>query len=515
MAEALSNLLGGVLERWGALGPGQKFLVLSLGLGAAITVAVSLFLVNHVTYAVLYAGLDSDQASGVVDRLRESKTPFRLEDGGKTILVPEKEVYSVRLDMASEGGPVSGRSGYEIFDKSRFGMTSFMQQVNYRRALEGELTRTIREMDEVMAARVHLVIPERSLFVGGKNETTASVMLRIKPGVKLTRKQIEGITRLVSGSVESLEPSAVNVLDYYGNLLTSTSGADGFDAAGTERFEAESALALTLQEKAQTLLDRMVGPGNALVRITAKLDFERMERDSEIYDPDNASVRSEEVSEETGDAGSEYRNSVTNYELNKTVERVVKAPGSIERLTVAVTVGGNYEIPEGAEGENPEPVFVPRSAAELDEIAALVKNAVGVDETRGDQFHIACVELDREQLRTEREEMARLDKRMMIEAITQKALFFLVLLAAFLIVKKIFHSVAKTLSEAAPPHRQEALAPAAGGGPTGAPAPAAAPPLDERTRVEVASVAQRVSELAREKPEESADVIRTMLTEDG
>lgn len=518
MGEAFNNIVGRIAAQWGALGPGQKFLVLTLGLAAVGTIVTSLIMVKHVNYSVLYAGIDADQASQVVDKLQELKTPYRLEDGGRTILVPDQDLYDTRLEMASEGGPASGSSGYEIFDQSRFGMTSFMQQMNLRRALEGELTRTILEMDEVMAARVHLVIPEKSLFIDGRNQTSASVMIRVKPGVHLTRRQITGVARLVSGSVEGLEPESVNILDYYGTLL-STGGEDGFDAGGQERFEAEATLARALQEKAQTLLDRMVGPGNSLVRITAELDFERMERDSERYDPDNASVRSEEVSEESGGTDGEFRNSVTNYELNKTVERTTKSPGSIERLTVAVTVGGSYEVPEGATGEDAAPVFIPRSATELQEIAALIKNSVGIDETRGDQFHIACVELDREHLQIERAEMAKLEKNMMIEAIVRRALLILGALVIFLILKKIFGSVARTLSEATPIPVQPAPAIAAersqAAGATGAERFAAAAPLNAGVQAEVASVAERVSELAREKPEESADVIRTMLAEDG
>ncbi len=516
MGEAFNNIVGGVAAQWGALGPGQKFIVLTLGLAAVATVVISLVMVNHISYSVLYAGISPDQASLVVDKLQEMKTPYRLEDGGRTILVPEEHLYDTRLEMASEGGPVSGNSGYEIFDKSRFGMTSFMQQMNLRRALEGELTRTILEMDEVMAARVHLVIPEKTLFIDGRNETSASVMIRVKPGVHLTRRQVTGVARLVSGSVEGLEPESVNILDYYGTLL-STGGEDGFDAGGQERFEAEATLARALQEKAQTLLDRMVGPGNSIIRITTELDFERMERDSESYDPDNASVRSEEVSEETGGTGGEFRNSVTNYELNKTIERTTKSPGSIERLTVAVTVGGRYELPEGA-AEDAVPQFVPRSAAELQEIASLIKNAVGIDESRGDQFHIACVELDREHLQVERAELKKLEKNMMIEAIIRRALLILGALVIFLILKKIFGSVAKTLSEAAPiPVAPQAVAAevslGAGAG-TAAEVSRAAGPLTPGVQAEVASVADRVSELAREKPEESAGVIRTMLAED-
>ncbi len=262
-----------------------------------VTVVVSLFLARHATYSVLYTGLETDQASAVVDELNGMQVPYRIADAGRTILVPEGEVYSLRLDLAGKGNPGGGKGGYEIFDKSRFGMTSFMQQVNYRRALEGELTRTIREMDEVMAARVHLVMPERTLFADDSRKPTASVMLRLKPGVELARKQIEGITYLVSGSVEGLVIESVNIVDYYGNLLSNQHG-DEFDGEGGARFEMQTAVARFLEEKAQSLLDPVVGPGNAVVRVSADLDLERIESEAEKFDPDFAVVRSEELNED-------------------------------------------------------------------------------------------------------------------------------------------------------------------------------------------------------------------------
>ncbi len=519
MAEAVKNLVARFGVQWKGLGPGQRFLAVSLVVGAVLTIAVSVLVTRHVTYAILYAGLESTEASEVVDKLRETKTPFRLKDSGRTILVPEAEVYSIRLQMAGEGGPGSGGTGYEIFDESSFGMTNFMQKVNYRRALEGELTRTIRQMDEVISARVHLVIPERTLFADDLAQTSASVMIRVKPSVRLSRKQVEGIARLVSGSVQGLEPANVNILDYYGNLLTAGDSELSLDGSGTGRFEVESNLERALERKAQTLLDRVVGPGNAIVRVNAVLDFQRVERDSETYDPDNASVRSEEVSEESGSERGEFRNSVTNYELNRTVEKLTKTPGDVIKLSVAVTVGGHYVMPEGAEGEGKDvgPQWVPRDVAELEELAALVRNAVGFDQERGDQFHIACVPLDREHLMTERADLAKAERNLMIREIVEKLLWLIGAIVFFVIMRRIIGSIARVMSEAVPPPvaateampaAQSAIAPGrsgaapAGGGEVG------------RVEQEIGSVSARISELATERPGESAGVLRSMITED-
>ncbi|MFH1278413.1 MAG: flagellar basal-body MS-ring/collar protein FliF [Candidatus Eisenbacteria bacterium] len=496
MADSMRRLSADMLTRWLALAPGRKLVAGCLAAGVIATVVISIFLARHATYAVLYTGLETDQASAVVDELRGMQVSFRIADSGRTILVPEGDVYSLRLDLAGKGNPGGGKGGYEIFDKSRFGMTNFMQQVNYRRALEGELTRTIREMDEVMAARVHLVIPERTLFADESRKPSASVMLRLKPGVNLAHKQIDGITYLVAGSVEGLGLENVNIVDYYGNLLSNQRGGE-FDPEGNARLEMQTAAARFLEEKAQSLLDQVVGPGNAVVRVSADLDLERIERDSEKFDPDFAVVRSEELNEEAGgQSGDETRSTVTNYEINRTVERVVRAPGNVKRLTVAVTVDGRYEAAAGGKGA--EPVFAPRSAQELDQLGALVRNAVGLDQSRGDQFHIACVQFDQRSIAIEQEEMKKAERQMMITALASKAILVLGALAVLFVLRKIVRSLGTTLAQA--PARP-------GGGATGGDAVAA-----EAARIQ--SLTNRVSELARTQPEESAALIRTMVGEE-
>lgn len=502
-----------LLARWQAMGPGQKFVLGSLFIGMALTIGISAFFANHVTYTVLYAGLEAEQASQVVDELRNTKIPFRLTDSGRTILVPEKHVYSARLDLAGKGSIGGTGMGYEIFDQSKFGMTSFMQQVNYRRALEGELTRTIVEMDGVMTARVHLVIPEKSLFLDGQRPPTASVMLRLKPGIRLSRKQIEGITALVSGSVDALSTDNVNILDYYGNLLSVKGSESGMGVEGTARFEVENSVERSLEEKAQSLLDRVVGPGNSVVRVTAELDFERLERNEEKFDADNPVVRSEEVSEEMeGEGGGEYRSTVTNYEINRTVDTMVKTPGNIKRLTVAVTVDGRYEIPVAAEGEEnaeAEPGFVARSREELRELEALVKNAVGLNESRGDQFHIACVQFDHRYMDIEQTEMKSTARRLLIQTIIEKVLLIIGLVVAFLIIKKIWKSIATTVANATP------AAPVTAAQSVAASVAASIPSAGVTAGGAASSTAAQISRMAEASPEESADMIRSLIGEDG
>ena len=498
MGDTWKRMVAGLSARWKAMSQGQRAMTASLLVGVVATVVLSAVLARHAVYGVLYAGLDPEQANGVVEELRDRNISFRLKDAGRTILVPEGEIYATRLAMAGEGLPGGSGAGYEVFDRRGFGMTNFMQQVNYRRALEGELTRTIREMEEVLGARVHLVIPERSLFTDEERRPSASVMVRLKPGGRLSRKQIEGVAYLVAGSVEGLTAERVNVLDFHGNLLSTHAEDGGLDSQGVARLEMKTTVERWLEEKAQTMLDRVVGPGKSVVRVTAELDFEQLERDVEMFDGENPVVRSEELTEESqGEEGGESRNTITNYEINRTVERLVKAPGTIERLTVAVTVDGHYGQAEGQE----EPQFVSRSEAELQQLAAIVRNAVGISEPRGDSFHIACVQFDHSLLEEERNAVKRVERQMLWQTLLGKGLWLAGAAAVFLILRKFFRSLAHTLSEVgrAPTVRS-------GGRPSD---------LSAAEIAEVGSVADRVTEVARRQPEQSAALIRNMLEESG
>ncbi|MCK4546008.1 MAG: flagellar M-ring protein FliF [Candidatus Eisenbacteria sp.] len=500
MGDELKRMLAGLGARWNGMGSGQRFMTVSLLAGAVITIAVTAFLAQHATYVVLYAGLDPDQASAVVEELRSMGVSYRLSDSGRTIRVPEKDVYATRLDLAGQGLPGNGGSGYEIFDNRGFGMTNFMQQVNYRRALEGELARTISEMDEILGVRVHLVIPERSLFMDESRTGTASVMLRMKPGVQLSRRQTQGISSLVAGSVEGLAADDVNIVDYYGNLLAGGQTGEGFSGENLAQLEAKSSIESWYEEKAQTLLDRVLGPGNSVVRVTAELDFERLERDVEMFDPDNAVIRSEELSEESkGGDGGEFLNSVTNYEINRTVEKLVKAPGTVERLTVAVTVDGRYETPEGEEGEEGEARFVPRPDAELRELEAIAKNAVGFNERRGDQFHIACIQFADEYLVREQKEMKHVERQVLLQTVLRYGFLLLAVGLGSLVLLKIFRSVTGMLAGIRP-----APVPGVAG---------AAVEQETADRAEIEMLVGQVTSAARNKPEESATLIRNMIAE--
>jgi flagellar M-ring protein FliF len=332
---------------------------------------------------------------------------------------------------------------------------------------------------------------------------SASVMLRLRPGAQLSRKQTQGITYLVSGSVEGLTPDRVNLVDEYGTLLAGGRAPDAIDGDGSSRLEVKSSVENWLEAKAQTLLDRVVGPGKSVVRVTAELDFERIEKEIETYDPDNVVVRSEELNEQTqGEGGGQTRNSVTNYEINRTVEKLVKAPGALDRLTIAVTVDGRYQEAAAAgkgKDKDAQPVFVRRTDAELRDLGAVVKNAVGFDGRRGDLFHIACIQFEDGYLVEEQEEMERVDRQMLFQTLLRYGLLAAGIALAAFVLLKIARAMARTFE-------QVRLAPTEAGG---------APGLDvgAGTRAQVGALIEQVNRTTRAKPQESAAVIRTMIAE--
>ncbi len=417
--------LGQVRDLWSGLTAAQRAVLLGVTLGLFVGLGALLFWAGTPEYGVLYAGLPLEDAADVAEQLRADGVPFRLEGGGRTVLVPADKVYDLRLSLAGQGIPKGGVVGFEIFDRSGFGMTDFAQKVNYTRALEGELTRTIRGLDGVDGVRVHLVMPERRLFEAEAKPASASVVLQLRPGRRLTAKQVRGIVHLVASSVEGLEPDGVTVVDSRGTVLYQSEG-DAPALLAASQLEYKRAYEKDVERRVRELLERVTGPGGAVVRVAAEFDFSRVQETSEVYDPEAVAVRSEErVSENsTGPAGpagvpgvasnvpgsdvaqgvqgqnpqgagaggtpasSSRETETVNYEVSKTVRRVEREAGALKRLSVAVAVDGTYKEPP-EEGGTRE--FVPRPPEELDQIRALVEKAVGADPARGDAVEVTSI----------------------------------------------------------------------------------------------------------------------------
>ena len=361
-------------------------------------------------YRLLYNNLDATDAAAVVAWLKENRVPYRLQNEGRSIYLPAAQVYEARLELAGAGIPQGGGIGFELFDKQSFGMTDFAQKVNYQRALQGELARTIANLSLVEGARVHLALPEKRLFREQQQVATASVILKLVPGRSPNEGQVQGIVHLVASSIEGLDPQQVTVIDSTGRVLSKKPG-DGIDGPMTPgMLDYQQRVERTLEERAQSLMDRALGIGNSLVRITAQLDFSQVERTEEIFDPNRTAVRSEQVMEERSgqqDAGgvpgveanlegpamglggaipSSRNEETTNFEISKSISRTVGSVGGLKNLSVAVLVG-DRPAPPGSDG----PAFVPRNDNELRSIENMVAGALGLDRNRGDQIQIVSM----------------------------------------------------------------------------------------------------------------------------
>jgi flagellar M-ring protein FliF len=372
------------------------------------------FLEKGTTYDVLFSGLTQEDAAAVVGRLKEQRVPYELGGNGTMIMVPAAQVYETRLSLAGQGLPRGGGVGFEIFDETSFGTTDFVQRLNYQRALQGELARTIREFEQVAEARVHIATPKESVFIEDEKSPTASVSVRLRGRETLSKVQIQSIVNLVASAVPGLTPENITVVDTAGRLLFHKEG-DGETILSANQLEYQLAIEDTLRKKIEGLLASAVGTEHVRARVTAELDFDRIHSTEENFDPDGQVVRSEQVITEEdskggsipqgipgvkgelasfGEAGEELagnayrRNNLTrNYEISRVTRQVQEATGTVRRLSVAVMVDGAYEKVVDKDG-NTSLEYRPRPAEEMQRFEKMVKNAIGYNQDRGDQVEV-------------------------------------------------------------------------------------------------------------------------------
>lgn len=353
---------------------------------------------------VLFSDLDPKDAAAIVEKLKEQNIPYELSDGGTAIRVPQSQVYELRLALAREGLPAGSTVGYEIFDRTNLGMSDFVQKLNHKRALEGELQKTIASFDEVQKVRVMIVLPEKALFEKDQKKPTASVLLHLKNGRSLSKLNIEGIQNLVASSVEGLSPADVTVVDQHGQIL-SQAPRDNSTLAGltATQYEQQQKVESYLTSRVQSLLDGVLGPGNSAVRVSVELDFTQREQTRENFDPDGQVVRSEERIAEARrsqdsldypavNSESNATKVRTNYEISRTVERIVGGVGTIKRISASVLVNGITKIVE-QDGKKVAQ-YTPRSSEELQKLTQIVRNAIGYDPERNDQVSVVNLPFD-------------------------------------------------------------------------------------------------------------------------
>jgi flagellar M-ring protein FliF len=372
-------------------------------------------------YRVLFSGLDDADAGSVVEYLKDHKIGYKLSNDGSTVeITPPSMVHDIRLELSSAGLPNGKSKGFELFDRQSIGATSMTEWVNQQRAIQGELERTIQAIEAIKTARVHITVPKKSEFVKRDVMPTAAVLIKLKAAMELTPAQVKGIAHLVAGSVERLTPENVSIMDSRGNLLNEKKDEAAAQGADVDRLNYQRQIEASLSKRIESMLVEILGPGRAIARVTADLDFSKFEKEEEIYDPAGAVARSERAVEEGSSASIEggitgvvanltnapglvggndaaknsgRRESVRNYELSRAVSKTSSAVGKISRLSVAVLVDGQYaKVPTGANDAGGKPVvndqYKPLPLEMMRKIENLVKQSVGLDPARGDSLTV-------------------------------------------------------------------------------------------------------------------------------
>jgi flagellar M-ring protein FliF len=538
----------------------QGLLEFAKTLGApriAAMVAVTLALVGFFAFLILrvtapqmtplFTDLSYEDSSAIVKELERQGIAYELRNDGGIVMVPKDRVARLRMSLAGEGLPKGGGVGYEIFDKSdALGTTSFIQNINNLRALEGELARTIRGLDRVVAARVHLVLPERPLFSRDKVEPSASIVLKVHGA--LEPQQVRAIRHLVASAVNGLKPQRVSIVDETGRLLADGTGSDEFGEVTVD--ERRSSFEKRLRDQVEAIVSSVVGPGRARIQVSAEFDFNRITETSDKFDPEGRVVRSSQTREETS-ATESHDNQVTvgneipgggnqkqpgtapeaagprdqnrkseeivNYEISKTTKTEVIEGGRINRISVAVLVDGVY-----GKNDKGDIVYQPRTKEEIDQIAALVRTAIGFDQKRGDQVEVVNLrfaEMPATPITEPSGWLAALQftKDDIMRAIEMVVMGLLGLVVLLMVVRPLVRRVLapEVKAIAAPPaggHLADAL---------GSIESMKAEPSETARKIDIAQIqgqvhaqsVQKVGELADKNPSEAVSIIRQWMSE--
>ena len=417
---------------------------------------------QRVDYQVLYSNLTQEDAGQVINKLKEMKVPYRVD--ANAIYVPSSKVYELRLELAAQGVPQGGGVGFEIFDKNQLGVTEFVQRLNYIRALQGEIARTIRQLAEVDQARVHIAIPERTIFTERQEKPTASIVLKLKSGRVLSQGQIGGIVHLVSSSVEGLSPEQVTVIDNMGNMLSKPS--DGDVIADAKQRDYQKSVDRDYETKLASMLEGIVGKGKAIVRASAKIDYAQVEKTEESFDPDTIAMRSVQrnqeksggaasggipgaLSNQPASAGqqaaaassspnsSQKQSENINYEVSRSVSKIIQPRGEVKSISVAVLVDGTYKK------EKDKQVYQARSEAELKKYDELIKAAIGFNKERGDQVIVENVPFE-----TVPEEVEKTDYlRVVLSVLKYMVPLVLIMMIILFVIKPVIETL-KAMPEA-------------------------------------------------------------------
>ena len=505
------------------------------------------FVIMRVTtpqMTTLFTDLSIEDSSAVVKDLERQAIPFEIRNDGAIIMVPKDKVTRLRMKLAEGGLPKGGGVGYEIFDKSdALGTTSFVQNINHLRALEGELARTIRAIDRVQAARVHLVLPERPLFARETPEPSASIVVRVRGS--LEPQQIRAIRHLVASAVNGLKPQRVSIVDEAGQLLADGAGGPNDNTIGDER---RAAFEKRMRNEVEAIVSSVVGAGRARVQLSADFDYNKITQTSDKFDPEGRVLRSTQTREESSltaenngqvTVGNELpgnqQNSTApaardqskkteetnNYEISRTTKTEVTEAGRVNRISIAVLVDGSY-----AKNEKGEMVYQDRSKEQLDRIATLVRSAIGFDQKRGDQVEVVNLRFAEAPLVAPLAEPAGLlgllqfTKDDVMYVIELGVMMLLGLVVLFMVIRPLVKRI--IADEVAAPRPSESPLPAIADSSSQAASQSLVPGINNTAQlIDVAQVqgqvhaqsVHRVGELAERNPNETAAIIRQWLSE--
>ncbi len=545
----------GLIDLLNRLGPARIASMAAVTLALVGFFAFVMMRMSQPAMTVLYADLQTTDSNGIIRELESRNIKYELRDEGRTILAPKDAVTRLRMDLAAKGLPTGGSVGYEIFDKGdAFSATSFVQGVNALRALEGELARTIRSINRVQSARVHLALPERRLFERDREQPRASIVLKVTG--ELEPGQVRAIRHLVASAVEGLKPDRISIVDESGRLLADGAQSDpGGTVAADEK---QAAFERRLRSQVEEIVASVVGQGRTRVQVSAEMDVNRVQQTSESYDPESRVVRSTQTRNETAQTtegngqvtvGNELpaannanaqqqqreqtqkSEEVINYEISRTTRTEVVEGGRVKRLSVAVLVDGVY-----ARSAAGEVTYQPRPQEELDRIAALVRSSIGFDPRRGDQIEVVNLRFAEPPLATAAAASEGLIAQFMptkhdiLRLIELAVLAVLTLIVLLLVVRPMVRTIlaqqagARGRGEAAQPAATGEIAGPSGAGGTSASLPAGAIVETEAGRMmELARVngqvqarsIERIGEIVKENPAATATIIRQWIHEAG
>jgi len=413
----MPDFLGKILQNISAMNTRKKMAIMG-ALAAAITAIFAVFLwLQKPKMELLYSNLALEDVQAIEGQLKRDNIVYQLSSDKTAIFIPAEQVHQARLKLATEGLPGGSGVGFEIFDRTTIGVTEFVQNLNYRRALEGELARTISSLAAVKKARVHIVTPKKTLFSDAQEKSRASVVVSLRAGKRLSDNQIQGISHLIASSVEGLDPRAITIVDGNGRMLARPEETDMKMVASNSHMEYKHNYEKNLEQKIQSMLEQVVGQDKATVRIASVLNFDEIEHMEEKFDPEVQVPRSEQTGEEkvtnfsesteappgvaanlpagaqpepakvTTQSENTKQDGVTNYEINKTTTRRIEEMGGLKQLSVAVVVDGTYQTAPDAAGVRKRN-YVARTPDEMLKLEAIVKNAMGFSEDRGDQVSV-------------------------------------------------------------------------------------------------------------------------------